>query len=509
VGGYAFGNTRYDAADGQTAVPWFGGVYTRLDMTFIENWDFSLQANNDNFFDWTGFARLTYRMGGSRRRNVPDQIEQPMMRNEHIVRAHQTPIVAVNPVTNQPWNVIHVDKTAVVGGNGTVEAPVTQLVFAQNLATQPYDIVYVHQGNSATNPGNRYESSWQFQADNQILVGQGSTLELNTLSCGYRQFFNQPTGARPVLTSSGTAITLRNGAVVDHFRIEDSPIGIAADGAVTGTVTINDVQLVGTGTVGDQGVVLSGVAAGATVNLFNMQLENMDRGLLIDGGAADVVFQGLIENSDSPSPSLEIRNTTGGNIILNETLDFLETPTARNADFSVAYGIVDIDSRATAAVVIDSTTDMTIDIGKVRLTTPTQTGVSLSNNQNGSLNFFDLLVTRAADQAFQTTGNDAASLVSVSGSSRLSSTSNTLPVFESNDNATLNIELVSLVSDVPSANPAADAIRLTGGSSGSLTIESEFLVRNPTPPPPLLPGTVADDVENTTTGPVVVTVPTP
>jgi hypothetical protein len=99
VGGYALGNSLSDWSQGPLAgrnvVPWFGGVYTRLDMTFIENWDFSLQANNDSFFDWTGFARLTYRMGGSRRRNVPDQIEQPMMRNEHIVRAHQTPIVAM------------------------------------------------------------------------------------------------------------------------------------------------------------------------------------------------------------------------------------------------------------------------------------------------------------------------------------------------------------------------------------------------------------------------------
>jgi hypothetical protein len=98
VGGYAYGNNRYDwqtgSQEGQDIVPWFGGVYTRLDLTFSENWDFSLQYNNDSYFDSTGFARLTYRMGGSRRRNVPDQMEQPMMRNEHVVRAHQTPTVA-------------------------------------------------------------------------------------------------------------------------------------------------------------------------------------------------------------------------------------------------------------------------------------------------------------------------------------------------------------------------------------------------------------------------------
>jgi len=81
VGGYAFGNARYNNVNGTDLVPYFGGVYTRMDLTLIRNWDFSLQANNDSFFDWTGFARLTYRMGGSRRRNVPDQMEQPMMRN--------------------------------------------------------------------------------------------------------------------------------------------------------------------------------------------------------------------------------------------------------------------------------------------------------------------------------------------------------------------------------------------------------------------------------------------
>jgi len=121
VGGYALGNTRYTFQDGTAAVPWFGGVYTRLDMTFIKNWDFSLQANNDSYFDWTGFARLTYRMGGSRRRNVPDQVEQPMMRNEHIVRARQAPETAINPFTGTPYRVFHVDNSVAGAGTGPAE----------------------------------------------------------------------------------------------------------------------------------------------------------------------------------------------------------------------------------------------------------------------------------------------------------------------------------------------------------------------------------------------------
>jgi hypothetical protein len=116
VGGYSFGNARYNLPSGADVVPYFGGVYTRLDMTIMNNWDFSLQANNDSYFDWTGLARITYRMGGSRRRTVSDQLEQPMMRNEHIVRAHQTPQVAVNETTGTPWRVFVVNNAAASKG---------------------------------------------------------------------------------------------------------------------------------------------------------------------------------------------------------------------------------------------------------------------------------------------------------------------------------------------------------------------------------------------------------
>ena len=140
VGGYTYGNANewnQGTEIGERMVPFFGGVYTRFDMTVANNWDINLQYNNDPFFDSTGFARLTYRMGGSRRRNVPDRLEQPMMRNEHIVRAHQTPEYLTNTQNNgTPWNVIHVDNTAAAGGDGTAEAPFTNLADADNAATR-------------------------------------------------------------------------------------------------------------------------------------------------------------------------------------------------------------------------------------------------------------------------------------------------------------------------------------------------------------------------------------
>jgi hypothetical protein len=554
VGGYAYGNDRYQWQEGtqigQAVVPWFGGVYTRLDMTFIQNWDFSLQANNDSYFDWTGFARLTYRMGGSRRRNVPDQVEQPMMRNEHIVRGHQTPIVATNPATGQAWNVIHVDNTATFGGNGTAAAPVQTLATAQGLATRPYDIVYVHAGSSAVTP---YESLWQFQADNQILVGQGSTLELNTSTCGYRQFFNLPAGIRPVLDSTGTAITLRNGAIVDNFLIRSAPVGIAGDASLTQPANVNAVAMTGA-LAGDAGIVLTNVPSGK-VNFYNMSITNVDAPLSIDGGAADVDFQGQILNRDSAAPSINVANTTGGTVNVNTTTNTLETADARNPIITAAYSVTDTQSKATAAIVVENTTDTTVRVGQAQITEPVAagalinantggtvelrdiainraggdgvtvtsnantsvsvdgltiadpgaTGVTVDGNTGSSITFTDLLVTDAVNQAFTTQGNDAASSVTINGFSSLSSVSDALAAFESNDNAALDIQLVSLQSAVDSG--LNGAIVLNGASTGTFTITDLFRVANSTPPPATVPGTEADDVTNTTG--VTLSLPTP
>ena len=52
----AYGNTRYTKVDGLGSNDplVLGGA--RLDMTFSNNWDFSLQYNNDSFFNSAGFV---------------------------------------------------------------------------------------------------------------------------------------------------------------------------------------------------------------------------------------------------------------------------------------------------------------------------------------------------------------------------------------------------------------------------------------------------------------------
>ena len=285
VGGYALGNTRYSFPDGEAAVPWFGGVYTRLDMTFVNNWDFSLQANNDSYFDWTGFARLTYRMGGSRRRNVPDQMEQPMMRNEHIVRAHQTPEVAINPATGTAWQVFHVDNTAAPGGTGSAETPFSSLSEADGMATSEYDIVYVHTGNSsAATPYITPVGGFTFGATNQYLIGEGSTLVIPTTSCGDRAFFTgSSSSAYPFISNPvGAAIVVEQaGAVVNHVAIVNSPVGIS-DGtgiAAPGTATIQDVTIEGSGAAGQRGILIANSTGAFAID--NVRLSNLSNDGLV------------------------------------------------------------------------------------------------------------------------------------------------------------------------------------------------------------------------------------
>ncbi|NBV44309.1 MAG: right-handed parallel beta-helix repeat-containing protein [Planctomycetia bacterium] len=214
-------------------------------------------------------------MGGSRRRTVADQMEQPMMRNEHIVRAYQAAEQAINPLTGSPWRVIHVDNSVATSGAGTAEAPVNSLAGAQAVANQPFDVIFVHQGNSAVTP---YSGGYTFAADNQYLVGQGTAMRLPS-ECGLVPLWGTtPSSEYPLLANgAGTAITLRNGAVVDHLAVTGSAIGIS-DGAglpAGGFSIVNDVQLLGSGP-NQRGILIQDLAGGsAQFNFSNLSVQNM------------------------------------------------------------------------------------------------------------------------------------------------------------------------------------------------------------------------------------------
>ena len=148
-----------------------------------------------------------------------------MMRNEHVVRAHQAPEQAINPFTGTPWRVIHVDNSyslatattpATTTNAGTYENPVTTLSAAELKAQKEFDIVFVAQGNSLNTP---YAGGFTFQNNYQYLVGQGSSLQVPTVNCGMTSIWanggstGYPVIANPLPTSTAdAAVVLTNGA---------------------------------------------------------------------------------------------------------------------------------------------------------------------------------------------------------------------------------------------------------------------------------------------------------
>jgi hypothetical protein len=90
------------------------------------------------------------------------------------------------------------------------------------------------------------------------------------------------------------------------------------------------------------------------------------------------------------------------------------------------------------------------------------------------VSFTNLVVKNAGQQALISQSNIAASKLTINGASQLSSTSATDPALQTNDDARLEITLVSLESATTAAPPYA--IDLQGTSPGFVSITDEFLV---------------------------------
>jgi len=420
VGGYAFGNIKDKYSNGTPVVPNFGGVYSRIDVTLANNWDFQIQANNDSYFDWTGYARLTYRVGGSRRRSVADQIEQPPQRNEHIVRAHNTPIVAINPATGTPWRVIHVNNTS--NSLGTAESPYPTLAQGNAAATNPWDIVFVDQGDGTATG---YDTAFSFQAVNQYLVGNGAAFYVPTANAGLINIATNLDGTKPLLTNpSGASVIIGSagaGAVVSNFQITGSNIGIQGTGLLssgiartgpvpfadtTGTSIINNVFISGNSTTAPQaGVVLDSTTNG-DITFFASSIAGMTKDAIrIEGGNANVNFQGSISNASPTSYAVNIANTVGGTV----NLAVGGTP----ATSGVINEIVDTEG---LGIQIQTTSSAAINIGNASLTDNVNYSINVENDNSGSINFTDATINNnTALAAIRIVGPGSATVLSYNG----------------------------------------------------------------------------------------------
>jgi len=254
-------------------------------------------------------------------------MEQPMMRNEHIVRAHQNAEIAINPINNQPWRVIHVNNTATAPGTGSITNPLTSLDGAngaETVANAQYDIIFVHQtGIAYSNTGG--SPLFTFANSNQYLIGEGSAQTIPTVSCGdITVSTTVDPSLYPVLAprANDTAIFIapnRTGETVSGFVINASGTGIDSR-STSGTNTLNDLTL----NSGLTGISIVGSADYAiSDSVFNSQtgtgLENNGAGTIQLTSAAFTGIAGTaIETTNGTMVASEITvsDTAGSGIIV-------------------------------------------------------------------------------------------------------------------------------------------------------------------------------------------------
>jgi len=290
---------------------------------------------------------------------------------------------------------------------------------------------------------------------------------------------------------------------VDHFSIQNAPVGILASGSSVPPLTVganvNDVRI--TTSASQTAVSVFAVPSGQ-VNFYNMNITNSGRGLWVNDGAPDVKFQGKIVTTSSSDESVLVQSMKGGSVNVNTTTDTLATPVATNALLvsTAPLTITDTASAAPAAIQVVSNTAAIVNIGQTTITRPSQQGVLVQNNGATQTTFRNLQVTQATNEAFQSLSNDETSSLTINGRSSIESLSGTTPALTTNDRGNFDITLYSLKSSVPTTS--GTAVLLTTGTTtpSNFKITNEFLVSGTA-------GTISNVVVTGTNTAVTVTLP--
>ncbi len=232
VGGYGYSSDLVDS---------FAGGRVGMGMQILRGLVINAQVNQDERFDTTGVLQLAYIFGANARGTEYGALGrdlEPTIRNDHIVRFQQDLVLAIDPDTGRPYNVLHVDNTADPAfGNGGFLTPFRSLGDAE-LASVADDIIFVRQGDGTTN----FYNQGITLKDGQLLLGDGVEHLIPIQNGQFFQLCNTlDASLRPTITDSanGPAVQLANRNTVRGFVIDGSAgsmaYGIFGDGDLSGT----------------------------------------------------------------------------------------------------------------------------------------------------------------------------------------------------------------------------------------------------------------------------------
>ena len=238
-GAFEFGGYQYSSE----IIEAFAGA--RLGTSFIVGGFATIggEVSYDDRFDTSGAITMSFNFGGRGADQDYGATGNDLVktkRPEHITRVQQDLLLAIDPDTGLPYNVLHVDNSVGPGGNGFFNSRFDTLADAE-AASAPDDIIFVHNGDGTTTG---YDTGIVLKLRQQLL-GDGVRHVVPT-QFGGTILPNDQDGLRATLTNSGgPAVTLASGTVVRGFEISGSGTtmthGISGTGAIAGGTIENNI----------------------------------------------------------------------------------------------------------------------------------------------------------------------------------------------------------------------------------------------------------------------------
>ncbi|MCH2114269.1 MAG: hypothetical protein MK171_05085 [Pirellulales bacterium] len=404
----------------------------------------SLQVTDDSVYATNVVFGITWFVGRTNRYNSPcgtilDRFREPVLRNDFIATTSQRRTRAAgDPLTiqgtNDAFNIVHVNSSAGLGGDGTFENPfqsLTQVDSAPGTTSQENSIILAH-GGSAFAGG---EGQIVLQ-DGQRILGEGldsggnaiahlvDTNELNVIVLPETAPGAQGL-ARPMVDATGSGvnvITMADNNIVNNLTIDDAVTAIMADGVAAPTLANLDI----TDASGDA-VVLRNVT-GTPVVENTVAIVDALRGLVVDGGFTDLALAATIR--DAVGTSLDIRNRTGGTVTYSGLVE----------DSGAGNGGVVIRDNVDAAVAITNTT--TVNTGN-------SDAVVIDNNNVGTtITFNDLIATAGGGRTLFIDGGGTVNIDDINGTSAIVNNGTGSAVENDGDPDPANNATVTIAADV-------------------------------------------------------------
>ena len=258
------------------------GSQSFLDLTFRFPW-----GNKKKYKEHGLYARLD---------ESPERDIDIVSNDAIIDNGLNKPIVSVE--SGETITVFHVNNTAAVGGDGSIEKPFNTLTNAQAAATGEHDIIYVHRGDGTSTGQN---AGIVLSAKGQMLAGSGTAL---TFDSSRFKTSNGKTISSLTLAKAGTAPVITNtggdGVTVtdDNVQIQGIIIDGATDDGVdisdVGTITIQNVTIQNSGV---NGIKSDSTNVGGTYTITNNTISNnAEDGIESEIKGASVITYNLNNN---------------------------------------------------------------------------------------------------------------------------------------------------------------------------------------------------------------------